>query len=255
MQAYHLQEAQNSLTFYPERWGLISSIVFNGSEILFQDMLNDTLFDSTKSVRWWIPILFPQAWPILLSESQKLWFLLPQHWVLRQTSWKLKHITENTAEIIFESDATNTEFPFMFEIEMKISLWVNTVQVNYTVINNWDIDFPIAPWLHPYFAIKNKTDLIFGELTEKIQSKRDIWENNGTITVKNARCIELYEESKAFKITSLWILKDFWIWSMKDKNFICIEPVFWDEWSLSQDPYILKSWEYTNFWIEISIEN
>ncbi|NDK10246.1 hypothetical protein GW846_05730 [Candidatus Gracilibacteria bacterium] len=252
MQRYLLKEGNNSVAFYPERGGIITSLILHGDEILYQDLLKETLFDDSKSVRGGVPILFPQAGPISEIDSKEVGYHLPQHGVLRQRPWKLKHITDRSVEMSFESDARNTEFPFSFEIECKITLIQGSCSIIYTVINTGETEFPLTPGLHPYFKINNKLELTFSKLTDVIQSKIHIWANNGTISLKNVSQICISEKSKNLTIESLGILNDFWIWSMKDKDFICIEPVYGDEGSLIKNPYNLGVGKYCQFGIQIS---
>ena len=61
---------ENNFKVLPERWWILYSLVLNWKEILFQEMLKETLFDKNKSVRWGIPLMFPNAWPL---KQEKTW--------------------------------------------------------------------------------------------------------------------------------------------------------------------------------------
>ena len=78
---------KNSFTLYPERWGIITSIKIRDTELLYQGMLDDTLHDMTKSVRWGIPILFPNAGFLTDEQKEFTWWSLPQHGFARTNEW------------------------------------------------------------------------------------------------------------------------------------------------------------------------
>ena len=42
---------------------------------------------------------------------------------------------------------------------------------------------------------------------------------------------------------------------MKDKAFVCIEPVVWDEWNIVKNPIILKPKEKFESFFEIKLES
>lgn len=227
--------------------------MFGKQEILYQWMLGKTLYDMSKSIRGGIPILFPQAGPVSDEEEIILGYSLPQHGVVRQRTWNIEKLDTSSALLSFKSDALNTEFPYSFKLLLNIQLWEKSCHISCQVRNIWESSFPIAPWFHPYFLCNNKSEFSFWNLTENIQKDYDIWSQDGTIQVHNTKEL-IFEDTGNTKISlrSSGILNDFWIWSMKDKDFICIEPVYGDEGLFTKEPYILEPNKEIDFWMKLS---
>lgn len=251
---------KNSFKVLPERWWILTSLVLNWKEILFQEMLAETLFDFTKSVRWWIPFMFPNAWPWSLNETEKFWFELPQHWIARTNSWQVLESGENFLELKFDNfmQIWNYKFPFEFEIFMKYLLTDDSLKISLKIFNNWKKDFFISHGFHPYFLVPawKKSEIIWQEnISENIVKNSEIWQNDWTISLDFPKDWLNFEIKNIWKITlkTSSEFKKFWIWSMKDKNFVCVEPVVWNEWNISKNPITIKSWDSFESFFEIKL--
>lgn len=241
------------VSVFPDRWWLIKSIEINGTEILYQDMYVETLLDLSKSVKWGIPFMFPNAWPLTDEEKQKSWFNLPQHWIWRINTWSKQVSSKQnmfTQSFVFDK---NDDFPFRWEIKNNIELIESSIKIVHEIINNWEIDMPISTWLHPYFRVPEwkKQDIKWNfEWWDKIAKQVNIWANDWTITFENT------ETPLSIFIPSLWELtievspeyKKFWVWSLPEKDFVCIEPVMEDEWWIVNNPIMVtKNKKNINF--------
>jgi len=254
----YLEKDDTSIKVFSDRWGIITSIKIKVTELLYQDMYDETLFDDSKSVKWWIPYMFPNAWPLNDVEKEKSWFKLPQHWTWRINKWekidslpweyKQKYNLKSSEIFPYEADVFNT-----IKIEGE---WVNIL---HEVINNSDIELPISTWLHPYFRVPlwNKEDIEWNfKWWNTIKESVDIWSNDWTISFDNPwKPLDIF-------IPWLWNLiievsedyKKFWVRSLPNKDFICIEPVMWNEWSIVNNPVIVSPWDKNINFMKIALK-
>lgn len=250
---------KNNFSVFPDRWAIVFSIVLWWKEILFQEMLEETLFDFEKNVRWGIPIMFPNSWPLNQDDIKKLGYDLPQHWILRINSWDIFEVWENF--IILKFDEKNQKWDFKilqkFEIFIKYEIFENIFKISMKIKNNDEKNLIFSHWFHPYFKNFWKDKIIWDKkFSEKILKDSKIWQNDGTLS------FFLPEEGISFEISEIWKInikcsfdfKKFWLWSMENKNFVCVEPVVWDEGNISKNPIILKKWEILDSFFEIKLE-
>lgn len=262
METIQIWNWKNFFKVLPERWWILYSLVLNWKEILFQEMLEETLFDKNKSVRWGIPLMFPNAWPLKQEEIKKLGYQMPQHWVFRNNCWKVKETWKDFLELYFDESMQDFEnkIPFKFEAFLKYKLTENSLKISLKIKNNDEKDFAFSHWFHPYFAVPDskKSEIIWQEnLAKTIIDKSEIWQNDWTIS------LDLPKNWLNFEIKAIWKIclnyssdfSKFWIWSMKDKAFVCIEPVVWDEWNIVKNPIILEPKEKFESFFEIKLES
>jgi len=216
----------------PGRWGLIKSIKIWGVEILYQDMYDETLLDTSKSVKGWIPYMFPNAWPLTDEEKSTSWLDLPQHGIARISPWK--RITINESQ--------------------------RSIQQEHNISNRWEKDMPISSWLHPYFRVPqgNKSDIKWDfPWGKSIQDQVDIWSNDWTVSFENPTPWQPFSVIipglGRLELTASKDYKTFWVWSLPGKDFVCIEPVMWDEWAIANNPVIIKPWESNRNYMRINL--
>lgn len=248
---------QSSLSVYPARGGIVTSLVLNGVELLYQGMLDETLHDISKNVKWGIPIMFPNAWPLSKEVKETSWLTLPQHGFARTNTWTLWKIANNQIKQSLHSQDIRDlwNFPFEWSLDNTITLESpESCSFEYTVTNNSEKALPFAFWLHPYFDIpqwkKDEIEWLF-QWGDKIKNEIGNWSNDGTTYLD-------IPEDKIIKFKIPWVgtirmelsldFKRLWVWSLPGKNFVCVEPVFWDEDTLITNPVIVAKWEkYTSF--------
>lgn len=294
-----LTHNQSSITLYPERWGIITSMKIWGIELLYQWMLDETLYDSTKSVRWGIPILFPNAGFLTDDEKIQSWWNLPQHGFARTNEWRfwcIRHCEERSNPGIWHSEEwdicsvcgqgadssylgmtknhnqvtqslSSSDIPDMFgyewnwSVENTIILSDEYIELRYSIANNSDKELPISWWLHPYWDVPlwDKTTIewnfAWGDI---IASDIDNWSHGGTtridvpddgiisFTIPWVGTIELQLPPEFWRL---------WIWSLPNKNFVCVEPVMWDDGNIVRNPVIIPSGEKSESWIKINFTN
>jgi len=237
----------NEVSIFSQRGGIITSIKIKAVEILYQDMYEETLLDYSKSVKWWIPYMFPNAWPLNANEKESSWLDLPQHWIWRINQWtKLDSSKkwEYVQEFRFEK---SKDYPFNWTVKNTTKLLDDWVEIMHEIENKSVKNMPISTWLHPYFRIPEwkKEEIQFNFIWWKeVEKLVNIWSNDGTITFENPW--------KPFKVNIPWLwtltievssqYKKFWVRSLPWKDFICIEPVMWNEWAIANNPVIVEPW-------------
>jgi len=184
--------------------------------------------------------MFPNAWPLTESEQEKSWFNLKQHGFGRLSEWEEISENEWIQRLSFSS---NESFPYSWEVENTIDILEdNSVQFTHTIRNLGSNSMPISTGLHPYFVVpwsdKSQIEWRF-ESGEDVKSDLDLWSNGWT---------GMYDVPKDNKITffipKLWEIclkissdyKRFWVWSLPDKDFVCVEPVMGDPGMIVNSP-------------------
>ncbi len=248
----------NEVIVFSDRGGIITSVKIKCVEILYQDMYQETLLDYSKSVKWGIPYMFPNAWPLTPEEREKSWINLPQHWFWRINKWE-KVQSNNIDEYIQELNFTESEsFAFQWKVTNTIKILENWIEIIHEIENKGTENMPISTWLHPYFRIPEwkKEDIKFNlDWGEKVKNSIDIWWNDGTISFDNPWI------PFDVDIPWLWILtievsseyKKFWVRSLPWKDFVCIEPVMSDEWGIVNNPIIVNPGEINSNFMKISV--
>ncbi len=147
---------ESRLTAYPERWWIITSLVLDGVEVFYQGMLDETLHNPNKSVKGWMPFLFPIAGPLTPEEKAVSGYTLAQHGFARNNEWKTwKWVQENQfVQSLDSADVSEMSwYPFDGSIKNTVTLENTKATFEYQVTNRSQEDLPISLWLHPYFNI------------------------------------------------------------------------------------------------------
>lgn len=249
LKIFKIEKDHSSISFCPERWWLITSIIIKGKELLF--MNEETLSDVSKSIRWWIPVLFPNA-GIIPDEQLDYWFNLKQHWFVRNIPWNYQILAKNKFAMTLTQDIwTRDMFDYNFWLEITGEIMKNWgIKITQNVINTGLKDLPISCWLHPYFMIpqNKKNEIKFNYRGWEI-IEQNIWDRaNGMKTVvKNPWKFSVFipwtweiefNYSKLFE--QIWIRSESW------QDFVCIEPIMREETSILYNPYMVKVWETVN---------
>jgi len=225
----------NEVSVCPERGGIIISLKLNGNEILYLD--ESTFKDTSVSVKGGVPLLFPQAGPITIDSP---FSDLKQHGFARNSNEWIFTKTENGfIETLKSNPETLKKYPYKFEFSVIGKFEKdNSFTLTQEVKNHGDKEMPISMGIHPYFKIpsneKGGIDFNFpgGEI---VKNETEKWSNDGTTSINNPKLAD-QSANLEVKIPSLGTLiispsveyQKIWVWSMSDKNFICIEPVMRD---------------------------
>ncbi len=237
-------------SFCPERGGIITSIKLHNKKILYLD--KDTLQDKEASVRGGIPILFPNAGPIENQEFPGL----KQHGFARDSNkWKAKKRIDSFEEILVSGEENIKSYPYDFILSMEGKFKNNgSFEIKQKVQNlEKNKELPISMGLHPYFKVpkEEKKNIKFNfEGGKFIEEKIENWANGKYICIDNPLINNPFEAMEIIipKLGTLIIkpsteYQKIWIWSMPDKDFICIEPVMRDKNGLVKDPEMVRPGE------------
>lgn len=293
-----IRHNQTSLTLYPDRWGIITSMKIWDTELLYQGMLEDTLHDITKSVRWGIPILFPNAGFLTDEEKGVSWWNLPQHGFARTNEWKISesHHPRGRKNPVFchaeewgicsgskqETDSSfvgmtkndniltqslsSIDIPDMFgydwqgSIENTITLSDRWVELGYSIANNSNKELPISFGLHPYWNIPlgDKSliewNFAWGDI---IARDIDTWSRGGTTRIDTP-------DDGIVSFTISWVgtielqlsseFRRLWIWSLQGRDFVCVEPVMWDDGNIMRIPVKIPRGGKSESWVKVILK-
>lgn len=248
MQINSLKNNWWEISFSHERWWIITSIKLQTEEILFLN--SDTFYDTSKNVRWWIPVMFPNSWP--LRENEK--YNLKQHWFARNLPWDYE-TNQNEVIMTLQSNYETKKlynYDFILQIITRI-INETKIEIIQKIINNWNQILPVSPWLHPYFFVKNE---------EKKDIKIYLWNelltdysfcNWQTVYLNNPWIIKLvFKNWQILKLNYSKEYKKLWIRSEQWKDFVCIEPVAWNEHDLLYNPDMIWIWKSMEYRVEIT---
>ncbi|MDE2030957.1 MAG: hypothetical protein KGI58_01710 [Patescibacteria group bacterium] len=252
----------NQASFCPMRGGIITSIKLKGKEILYLD--EDTFKNSEVNVRGGIPILFPNAGPL---ENSTEFPNLKQHGFARNSDkWQSELNNNYFKEVLISDDDTLKLYPYNFQLSIEGILEKNGSFTLIQKVLNKEInkDIPVSMGLHPYFKVSNdhKKNIKFNfEGGEYIEDNIDMWSNGKFISIDNPSVLNSTSIME-ISIPSLGMLeikaspeyKKIWIWSLPDKDFICIEPVMRDNGGLVDNPEMIKPNEILSAQININLK-
>lgn len=243
---YKVKNGNSSISLCPKRWWLITSIIIKWREILYLD--KETLFDVSKSIRWGIPVLFPNAG--IIPDSQiDYWYNLKQHWFARNMHWKYKILAQDKFIMTLSQDlGTRDMFDYNFGFEIVGEILKNwEVKITQNIINTWLKELPVSCWLHPYFLVQQdkKHEIGFdfkgANIVREDYNNRSNWLKT-VISNPNKLKVNLPWNGK-IKIEYSKEFEQVWFRSEDGKDFICIEPIMRKEPSILDNPYLIKIWE------------
>jgi galactose mutarotase-like enzyme len=237
----------NEVSFSPSRGGIITSLKFSGTEILYLD--NKTFVNTAGNVRGGIPILFPNAGIVESSNFPGL----KQHGFARNSDeWKSELIPNGFRETLLVKKDDQISYPYDCSLSVE-GTFPN--ENSFTLIQKVEnleesAAIPIAFGLHPYFKVANeeKKNIRFNfEGGQQVQDQAFVWMNGGTVIIDNPK---LKDPSAVLEISIPKLgtvrldvsieYKKLWIWSVPGENFFCVEPAMRDIGGLTNDPTLIK---------------
>jgi galactose mutarotase-like enzyme len=258
MEIFTIKEKDSSLSFCPERGGIITAMTIRGKDILYMD--EETFLDPSKNVRGGIPILFPNAGPLDHGP-----YSLEQHGFARKSSlWNKTLSSKKFSERLLSDDSTMKVFPYSFSLGINGEIKENgSISITEEVSNTGNSSMPIAMGLHPYFLVPEgkKSDIVFDFEGGDIISK-DIrnWSEGGTTIINNPKISDESAVLKVFipKIGNISLdipdrYQKIWIWSVQEKDFICIEPMMRGIGGLVDDPFLILPGQSLSCSIDIDL--
>ncbi|MEO5635238.1 MAG: hypothetical protein ABIS26_00990 [Candidatus Paceibacterota bacterium] len=256
---------RNEVSFCPERGGIITSLKFNGTEILYFDQA--TFLDPSKSVKGGIPILFPNAGPAHQnSQTTNNFPALAKHGFAREKKWRGNKWRNGFQEDLLSDEDTKKAFPYDFKLSLSGQF---TSDGFFTILQNvenreQDQELPISIGLHPYFRVPggDKSGIKFEfEGGEDAEEGVTDWANGVSISIENPKIKDKDAIMKIvipqFGIITMDVsplYKRIWIWSLPGKDFICVEPVMRDSGGLVDDPEMIPELGELEAYLKIKFE-
>lgn len=273
---YELTEIDTNswIKIYPERGGIITSFGVNGMELLYLD--ENTLFDKNKHIIGGIPILFPISGR-LKDDKYELngnLYDMKIHGIARTNPFQVINTSiDNNASITLKfksNQATKKQYPYDFELCFEYILKDGKLRIEQEYYNNSKDPMPIYVGFHPYFIANKKAMNFSGDFTHyEDLSVNKTFEYNGAIDISsiehsvilkdfknNYIGVELPELNRKIRINFGSEFKYIVLWTVKDKDFICVEP--WmgkpNSFNTEEDLYYINPGEKLKTFISINVD-
>ncbi len=227
----------------PERGGIITLWRVQDQDIFYLD--TERFRDPALSVRGGIPLLFPICGN-LPDDTYTLngqTYQLKQHGFARNLPWEVTdqstHDGASLTVSLKSSEQTRAVYPFDFELSFIYTLKDNTLEQRYRHTNLSDQPMPFATGIHPYFLVKDKSQLAFnlpstqykakGENTvQTFSGQFDFEQDEIDIAFFNLsqQSAVVTDLSRKLKLTLDYDqnYSTLVFWTVKGKDFYCLEP-------------------------------
>ena len=240
---YHHWEYSNAeydslIKVVPERGGLITEWISEGSELLYFDL--ERFLDKDKSVRGGIPILFPICGD--LSESYLIGgnkHCLKQHGFARDLPWSID-LLEDKLGIRLKLSHTKDSlscFPFFFTLLMDVYLKEQSLHISLKIYNQGQDCMPFSFGLHPYFKVSNLQKIKIDGLPEKCidQTNMKITNSSDQIRILDkgvdflsypSHSVKLFDYSSrnVIELIHQEPMNTTVIWTDPPRQMVCLEP-------------------------------
>ena len=247
----------------------------NGKEIFHYQQLNTR--------RSGMPILFPFAGPLEDNTLDFTGTKFPQHGFARDVKWQIYEKTEgknvncNSISLILSYEDLpvmwQKAYPFPFMVIIHYYLSNNKLSTEMVVLNplQEDLQIPIKPGFHPYFAIPNnqKSQITFNQ-SNKIPKSIDwqipsngyffddskqknsfVLDKNNILTTTSHKIFKISRPDKFYNLNINNLLV---FWSEVGEDFVCIEPITGSYNSINYNPILVQKGQGYQFCYTIEIK-
>lgn len=236
-------ETSSKLELVPQRGGIATRWQVAEQDILYFDEAR--FADPSLSVRGGIPILFPICGN--LPDNQYTLdgqtYTLKQHGFARDLPWQATdQATTDAASLTLtlESSAeTLAQYPFAFTLSFTFVLCGHHLELRQRFTNRSDRAMPFSTGLHPYFEVKDKTQLEFDlpatEFQNHLTGERetfggqfDFSQPEIDLAFQNltAPVATVTDRHLGRQLTFTWddAYTRLVFWTVQGKNYYCLEP-------------------------------
>ena len=227
----------------PERGGIVTSWKINGQEVFYLDTERFTHPD--LSVRGGNPILFPLCGnlPDNTYNVDGKDYQIKQHGFARELPWTATAQNNDGAASVTVELSSNAEtkavYPFDFHLAFTYSLQGNTLEIRQEYKNLSATPMPFSSGFHPYFLCGDKNQIEANIPSVSYQDNRtkenfafdgkfdfDQDEIDAVFGKLSDRSTSIIDNSRNLKIAIDY--DDFYtylvFWTVKGKDFYCLEP-------------------------------
>lgn len=272
---YELKEERtnSSITVCPERGAIITSFAVGGKEILYLD--KNTFYDLNANIRGGIPILFPISGQLKEGkyELNGKTYSMKNHGVARINPWEVvKTSKDDKASITLrlkDNEETRKAYPFEFELLFTYTLKDGKLTIEQEYLNKSDESMPMYAGFHPYFITDGK-NIEYKTTATKYLDYNDMKtkEYKGSLDlsymVESAIFLDAKENEISFEVPNLnrnimiqygKEFKYIVLWSVKGKEFVCVEPWMAPNGALNtfNDLYYVKPKECLKTFLSIKV--
>lgn len=231
---WRLSDGDTFVEFAPSRGGLVTAFAVEGVPVLFMDQ--ETLLDPSKSVRGGVPLLFPIAGKPPPGSP------MSQHGFARKLPWEVTTAIADDAtarvECRLRSNPQTLElWPFPFEAQLAVSLFDQTLMLEFSFHNTGTAPMPLHFGLHPYFSVVDKQRV-------KVEGAEGRAFDNTLGSERQVSAIDFSRgevdlhftphergattlargDGRAVKLSWTEQFNTLVVWTLPDKPFVCVEP-------------------------------
>ena len=227
----------------PERGGVVTSWQINGQEVFYLD--SDRFTHPDLSVRGGNPILFPLCGnlPNDTYNVDNNDYKIKQHGFARELPWTVtKQSSDSEASLTVELDSneqTKLVYPFDFHLAFTYKLRGNTLEIHQEYKNLSSTPMPFSSGFHPYFLCGDKNQIEVSIPSENYQDNhtKENFAFDGKFDFNREEIDSVFGNlsSRSTSVTDndrkLKIAIDYdnfytylVFWTVKGKDFYCLEP-------------------------------
>jgi galactose mutarotase-like enzyme len=240
-QTYILGDRNSKIEIVPERGGIVTSWVVADQEIFYMD--TERFTHPELSVRGGIPILFPICgnMPDNTYTLNGQVYNLKQHGFARDMAWQVDaHDQEGICLTLSSTPETLAVYPFEFKVRFTYILNGSTLVIKQSYTNLSNQSMPFSAGTHPYFAAPDKSELKFEFPSSEFVDQKSFVNHpflgsfdfsldeidimffnpaahNRAIVTDASRNLKLTIDFDEYH-------KALVFWTVKGKDFICVEP-------------------------------
>jgi galactose mutarotase-like enzyme len=237
------ETAGSHVEVVPGRGGIITRWQIQGEEIFYLD--TERFTNPELSVRGGNPILFPICGNLpdntyTLNGKQ---YTLKQHGFARDLPWEVTdQLTTDKAAltlVLNSNEQTKAVYPFDFQVVFTYELQGNTLLIKQHYHNLSSTPLPFSAGFHPYFLTGDKNQLEFAIPSQEYQDQKtkEVHPFNGNFDFSRdeidfafgqitSQSASVTDHSRKLKLTldSEDIFSLLVFWTLKGKEFYCLEP-------------------------------
>ncbi|MET0282951.1 MAG: galactose mutarotase [Polyangiales bacterium] len=228
-----LESERSRVEVAPQRGGLITSFQVDGRELLYLEQAS--LVDASKNVRGGVPVLFPSPGKLrddAFSHEGKRG-AMKQHGFARNQPWQVQGSTLT----LRSNEQTRAQFPWDFRYQLQITLTDALLRLGIEVENTGRVPLPFGLGFHPYFLLQDKAaaridtraSTIFDNVTKEVRpftgfdftrKEQDLYllDHGGTDSALH------YGDGTTLAVRASREFTRWVVWSLADKDYVCIEP-------------------------------
>ena len=226
----------------PQRGGILLRWNVRGREIFYLD--EERYTDPQKSIRGGNPLLFPICGNLpddTYTHAGKA-YALKQHGFARTLPWEVSDRSEDPLSLtvtLESNDSTRSVYPFDFTLDYTYVLEGDALEIRQRHTNRSSEPMPFSTGMHPYFYTPDKSKLQFDIPATSYQAKDAAEPENfdGTLDLERDEIDIAFrplsrnragftDSDRNLRLTLTYdsAYSTLVFWSVKGKDFICLEP-------------------------------